>query len=85
MSDEVYDEAELRTAILPLIDFIKQEDFSVVEEVEGVNVAMAYAVGLNCLEALGDASQDDWLIELIRKASEELSDEGAARLAEQGL
>ena len=85
MSDTMYDEAELRTAILPLIDFSKQEDFSTVEEVEGTNVAMAYSVGLNCIEALSDLNQDDWLIELIRKATEELSDEGCARLVEQGL
>lgn len=85
MSDEMYDEAELRKAIMPLIEFSKQDDFTVVEEVEGTDVAMAYAVGLNCIEALSDENQDDWLIELIRKAHGELSAGGLARLAEQGL
>lgn len=85
MSGEMYDETELRQAILPLIDFPRQDDFTVVEEVEGTDVAMAYAVGLNCIEALSDNNQDDWLIELIRKAHQELTPAGLARLAEQGL
>lgn len=85
MSDEMYDESELRKAIMPLIEFSKQDDFTVVEEVEGTDVAMAYAVGLNCIEALSEQNQDDWLIELIRKAHSELSAGGLARLAEQGL
>lgn len=85
MSDQMYDETELRRAILPLIDFPRQDDFTVVEEVEGTDVAMAYAVGLNCIEALSDNNQDDWLIELIRRAHEELTPAGLSRLAEQGL
>lgn len=85
MSDEMYDETELRKAILPLIEFTAQEDFSVVEEVEGTDIAMAYAVGLNCIEVLADNHQDDWLIELIRRAQEELTPAGLARLVEQGV
>lgn len=85
MSDEMYDEAELRKAIMPLIEFSRQDDFTVVEEVEGTDVAMAYAVGLNCIEVLSDQNQDDWLLEIIRKAHDELSVLGKARLAEQGL
>lgn len=85
MSDEMYDETELRRAILPLIEFTAQEEFAAVEEVEGTDVAMAYVVGLNCIEALADNKQDDWLIELIRKAQEELTPAGLARLVEQGV
>lgn len=85
MSDEMYDESDLRKAIMPLIEFSRQDDFTVVEEVEGTDVAMAFAVGANCIEALADGNQDDWLIELIRKAHKELSPEGLTRLAEQGL
>lgn len=85
MSSTQYDETELRQAIMPLIDFAKQDDFTVVEEVEGTNVAMAFAVGMNCIEALSDENQGDWLIELIRKARLELSADDLKRLEEQGM
>lgn len=83
MSEEIYDETELRKAILPLIDFATHEEFAAVEEVEGTDMAMAYVVGLNCIEVLADNNQDDWLLELIAKAKEELTPEGLARFEEQ--
>lgn len=81
----IFDEADLRKALLPLIDFQKQEDFAAIEEAEGLDTAMSYAVAVNCIEALADNNQDDWLLELISKAREELTEEGQQRLTEQGV
>lgn len=86
LEDIQFDPADLRAAVLPLIDFSKQDDFWVIEETVGLKEAMAYSVALNCIESLANTDEgSDWVSELIRKAFLELSPEAQAAFAETGL
>ena len=66
-------------------DLYRQPDFEVLLETEGVDIAVPYASALNCFEMLSEAGQEDWIIELIRAARDELSDHGLKKLEETGM
>lgn len=68
-----------------LTDFTSSSEFSSVLEVSGPEVAVAYAIAGNCIEAIAEGNDDDWLMEVIRKAYAAMSAESQAKFAEQGF
>lgn len=55
----------------------------VLQETEGLNTAMAYTVGKNCIDAMAEQGQLDWISELLDYAEdvlglEVLADEASA-------
>lgn len=50
----------------------EDDDFWVLQETEGLNTAMAYTVGKNCIDAMLAEGQLDWLSELLDYAEDTL-------------
>lgn len=85
MSDLGLTPEQLHSVLEPLLDVHQQPDFEAVSENCGVEVGIAYAVGVNSLEALAAAGEEDWIEELIRQAYELLSSERQANFATKGF
>lgn len=66
-------------------DLYRQPDFEVLLETEGLEVAVPYAAALNCFQMLAESGHEDWIIELIRSARDELSDHWLKKLEETGM
>lgn len=76
---------ELQGILEPLLDVEQQPEFDAVCENCGVDVGIAYAVGVNSLEALAAAGEEDWIEQLIREAYQLLSAERQAKIATSGF
>lgn len=66
-------------------DFYLDSEFQQVAEVSGVATAAAYVIAKNCITEVAQAQDDDWLMEIIRHAYQNMSSEGQAKFSEQGF
>lgn len=60
-----YGDPEVFKTVRPLLDVDDDDDFWVLTETEGMDVAMAYVVGKNCIDRMVDLGQLDWINELL--------------------
>lgn len=78
-------EDDLDDIIDELSACLEHPEFEQVFEVSGLEVAASYAIASNCIDKLSNTGDDDWLMEVVRKAYNGLSSEAQAKFAEQGF
>jgi hypothetical protein len=73
-------------SLKPLINVDSDDDFWVLAETEGMEVAMAYVVGKNCIDTLVDLGQLDWISELLNYGEDTIGlEELAAEAGDEKL